>query len=368
MSAVVAVALTAWPIATTSLGGRSPLALVGPCRRGAGRDRPAPWSGACGRFATRPPIGSSRGSSRNESRRSTIVLSARSTRWPSSGRRMRPAGRFDAVADAARAVDALDPLPTSCRADGLRRAGFQAAAAARAAVLAIASGARDRHGSRSTPSRSRCFRRGSPRGDCQATRASSRGTARHSRRGWSAIGRRSVARCCERTGESDHWRAPEMTGDPAAQFPLAHARGRLTSFKYRVVAGAVTSPTYEVTVVRPPRVTRIDVDYTYPAALGLRAAHRRGRRRHLRAGRHRRARSACTPIGRRPTGRLALGDGKPIALDARAPDARARRHAEGRRGRLLSRRAGRSRGPEEPRRHRVFHPHARGSSARRARR
>src|SRR5262249_35647226 len=39
--------------------------------------------------------------------------------------------------------------------------------------------------------------------------------------------------------------------------------------KYRVVAGAVVSPTYEITVVKPPRVARIDIDYTYPSALNL---------------------------------------------------------------------------------------------------
>ena len=41
------------------------------------------------------------------------------------------------------------------------------------------------------------------------------------------------------------------------------------SFRYRVVAGPVTSPTYDVTVARAPRVTRIDVEYTYPAGLRL---------------------------------------------------------------------------------------------------
>ena len=40
-------------------------------------------------------------------------------------------------------------------------------------------------------------------------------------------------------------------------------------FHYRVIAGKVTSPTYAITVARPPRVTRIDLDYTYPASLGL---------------------------------------------------------------------------------------------------
>ena len=40
-------------------------------------------------------------------------------------------------------------------------------------------------------------------------------------------------------------------------------------FKYRAVAGTLTSPTYSIAVAQPPRVTRIDLEYTYPASLGL---------------------------------------------------------------------------------------------------
>ena len=40
-------------------------------------------------------------------------------------------------------------------------------------------------------------------------------------------------------------------------------------FHYRVIAGNLTSPTYAITVARPPRVTRVDLEYTYPASLGL---------------------------------------------------------------------------------------------------
>jgi hypothetical protein len=72
------------------------------------------------------------------------------------------------------------------------------------------------------------------------------------------------------TGVNDttDWQAAEMTTDASGTF-----RFQLDSvgapFKYRVVAGTVTSPTFAVTVARPPRVTRIDVEYRYPAALGL---------------------------------------------------------------------------------------------------
>ena len=41
------------------------------------------------------------------------------------------------------------------------------------------------------------------------------------------------------------------------------------SFKYRVVAGGFTSPSFDITVARPPRITRIDVEYQYPDGLGL---------------------------------------------------------------------------------------------------
>ena len=70
--------------------------------------------------------------------------------------------------------------------------------------------------------------------------------------------------------DGDRWRAADMKVDgDAGRFSLA-MESVSASFKYRVVAGAVTSPTYDVAVGYPPRVARIDVDYTYPAALGLR--------------------------------------------------------------------------------------------------
>jgi len=64
------------------------------------------------------------------------------------------------------------------------------------------------------------------------------------------------------------WRPAAMAADPSGAFRLElGAIGG--SFKYRVVAGAVTSPVYNITVARPPRVTRIDLEYHYPDALGL---------------------------------------------------------------------------------------------------
>jgi hypothetical protein len=41
------------------------------------------------------------------------------------------------------------------------------------------------------------------------------------------------------------------------------------SFQYRVTAGPASSPTFDVSVLRPPHVRRIDLSYEYPAATGL---------------------------------------------------------------------------------------------------
>jgi len=64
------------------------------------------------------------------------------------------------------------------------------------------------------------------------------------------------------------WRSFEMTAAGVGRF-----RGQLSSLtsdvRYRVVAGSVVSPMYRVSVSTPPRIARIDADYTYPAALGL---------------------------------------------------------------------------------------------------
>ncbi len=64
------------------------------------------------------------------------------------------------------------------------------------------------------------------------------------------------------------WRASEMSAAGAGRF-RAQVPGVTEEFRYRVVAGPVTSPVYRVSVSSPPRVARIDVDYTYPEALGL---------------------------------------------------------------------------------------------------
>ena len=53
------------------------------------------------------------------------------------------------------------------------------------------------------------------------------------------------------TVDGDRWRATEMTADAAGSFRLA-LPSVSAPFKYRVAAGAVTSPTYEIAVAVPP--------------------------------------------------------------------------------------------------------------------
>ncbi len=64
------------------------------------------------------------------------------------------------------------------------------------------------------------------------------------------------------------WSSSEMMADDSGGFKLP-LESVGTSFRYRVAAGAVTSPAYDITVAHAPRVTRIDVDYAYPPSFGL---------------------------------------------------------------------------------------------------
>ncbi|MGE3179648.1 MAG: DUF4175 family protein, partial [Vicinamibacterales bacterium] len=68
--------------------------------------------------------------------------------------------------------------------------------------------------------------------------------------------------------DGEGWRGTDMTVDETGAFRV-DLEAVADSFTYRVVAGNVTSPIFDVAVVRPPRVTRVDVEYHYPAALGL---------------------------------------------------------------------------------------------------
>jgi hypothetical protein len=68
--------------------------------------------------------------------------------------------------------------------------------------------------------------------------------------------------------DGDQWRTVDMVRDPAGTFRLS-LDSITAPFKYRVTAGAVRSTMFSVSVARIPRVTRIDLEYTYPPALGL---------------------------------------------------------------------------------------------------
>jgi hypothetical protein len=67
--------------------------------------------------------------------------------------------------------------------------------------------------------------------------------------------------------DGDEWRSSQMPAG-AGQF-RASLPPSFSDFKYRVTVGSVVSPTFEVKVVHPPRVARIDVDYSYPSGLDL---------------------------------------------------------------------------------------------------
>jgi hypothetical protein len=113
------------------------------------------------------------------------------------------------------------------------------------------------------------------------------------------------------------WRPAGMRPASSGGFRLALPAVN-APFTYRVVAGAVVSRTYAVSVLRAPRVARIDLEYTYPAGLRLPP------RTEVDAG------DIFAPAGTnvrvrvhtdRPaaTGRLSLAGGHPIALTAEAP-------------------------------------------------
>jgi hypothetical protein len=116
--------------------------------------------------------------------------------------------------------------------------------------------------------------------------------------------------------DGDRWKPSEMAAAGGA-FQLT-LPSPASSFKYRVAAGALASPTYDVAVVRAPRVTRIDVDYRYPAALALEPrTEQDGGDVYAPAGTDVRVHiHTDRPV---KTGRMALGDGKAIALNADAP-------------------------------------------------
>jgi hypothetical protein len=77
-----------------------------------------------------------------------------------------------------------------------------------------------------------------------------------------------VAQLLRAPAGSDEWQPTEMETDGHGHFRLA-LPSLTSSFRYKVLAGAASSSAFDVAVVRPPRVARIDVEYSYPPPLGL---------------------------------------------------------------------------------------------------
>jgi len=130
------------------------------------------------------------------------------------------------------------------------------------------------------------------------------------------VGNRAPVAARVELADGDRWKPSEMTAAGGA-FQLV-LPSPASSFKYRVAAGTLASPTYDVTVVRAPRVTRIDVDYQYPAALALEPrTEQDGGDVYAPAGTDVRVHiHTDRPV---KTAQMALGDGQAIPLSADAP-------------------------------------------------
>ena len=173
------------------------------------------------------------------------------------------------MADASRAASAIDPL-VIVRTDSIRKAAIQAGAAV---VLCAGVAFWGRHTVRQAADAvslalfpSRLILEVTP-GDARV-QAGSALTVKARLVGNQAPVVAQLLRDEGAGGANDReWRAFEMSSTDSG-FMLALTE--LTRpFRYKVVAGPATSRTFSVTVVRPPRVTRIDVQYTYPKGLGL---------------------------------------------------------------------------------------------------
>jgi hypothetical protein len=70
-------------------------------------------------------------------------------------------------------------------------------------------------------------------------------------------------------GDGKRWRTLDMTTAADGRFQL-RLDAVTIPLAYRVLAAGLTSPTYAIEVVFPPRVARIDLEYAYPAETGVR--------------------------------------------------------------------------------------------------
>ena len=217
------------------------------------------------------------------------------------------------LADAGRRAREVD-LEAVLPAIALRRAGFQAAASALVllAVLWVARG----------PARQAFDSASLSWFPARVALEVTPGNARIKAGSALAIGARLVGNRAPiiaqlQIADGDRWRASEMSTEAAGSFRFG-IDAVTAPFKYRVAAGPLTSPTYDVAVAHAPRVKRIDVEYTYPA--GLRLPPRTetdGGDIYAPPGTDVRVRVFTD----RPavTGEMTLGDGKRLALSADAP-------------------------------------------------
>jgi len=117
--------------------------------------------------------------------------------------------------------------------------------------------------------------------------------------------------------DGDEWRSSEMSAG-ADQFRTS-VPPSFSDFKYRVVVGTLVSPTFEVKVVHPPRIARIDVDYTYPPSLNLKPhSETDGGDLYAPAG----TSARLHVFADRPTatGRISFSNGTSIGLSAVSPN------------------------------------------------
>ena len=264
------------------------------------------------------------------------------------------------IADASRRSSAID-VDAIVPRESLRRAGFQAAAAALALALVLfasrgpARQAVDAASLTLFPERVNLSVTPGNAKVKAGTRADHRGAAgRQPRAGdRAAAGRRRRSLARQRDDERVGWRVPPV--DPvdrrAVQVPRRRRRGDVADLRDRRGDPAA----------RDPHRRALHLSRRAAAA----AADRDRRRRHLRAGRHRRARPGVhrssrgqrrDDARRRQADRAERGGAEPAVGIA-----------DGEERRLLSAAARRSRRRQRRRRHRVLHPHARGSAARRPR-
>ena len=121
------------------------------------------------------------------------------------------------------------------------------------------------------------------------------------------------------TGNDNDWHATEMAKDASGRFALA-LNGLASSFHYRVVAGARDVENLRgrrgSCSARHPHRRRVHLS----AGPRSGAACRRGRRRHLRAGRHATCACWCTPICRRRRGGWCSAGDKTIDARRLAPN------------------------------------------------